>query len=174
MDPVTPRLVAGAGNDPALHPAHRHRLAAQTRIGRLLDRGKKGVGIEVDEHGRTEGWRDGGMEGWRDGGMEGWRDGGMEGWRDGGMEGWRDGGMEGWRDGGMEGWRDGGMEGWRDGGMEGWEGWRDGPSGDCGKGRQDTAQMNIFQGPWPFVERNRTARTGDIPSDFCWILCGSM
>ena len=41
-------LVGGRGDDAALLAADGHRLAAQPRIGRLLDRGEKGIGIKMD------------------------------------------------------------------------------------------------------------------------------
>ena len=50
-DAVPAGLVGGRGHHPARRTAHGHGLPPQARVGRLLDRGEKGVGIEVEDHG---------------------------------------------------------------------------------------------------------------------------
>ena len=53
VDAEPPGLVAGAGNDAALLTPNGHRLAAQLRVGRLLDGGEEGIRVEMndDAHG---------------------------------------------------------------------------------------------------------------------------
>ena len=47
VNPEPPRLVTGRRNNPALHSADRHRLAAQTRLGRHLATDKKCIRIQM-------------------------------------------------------------------------------------------------------------------------------
>ena len=49
-DPMPPRLIRSRRHDPPRRAADRDRLSPQPRIRRLLDRGKKRVGIEVENH----------------------------------------------------------------------------------------------------------------------------
>ncbi len=49
-DPIPPRLVGRRGHHPARRAPDRDRLLPQPRVRRLLDRGKKRIGIEMENH----------------------------------------------------------------------------------------------------------------------------
>lgn len=50
VDPETPGLVRGGGDDPARsQPAHHDRFAAQTRLRRLLGRGVEGIHVQMQD-----------------------------------------------------------------------------------------------------------------------------
>ena len=64
VDAELARLIRGRGNDAALFAAHGNGFAAQPRVRRLLDRGEKGVGIQVHNRAR-EGKRLHGLQRYR-------------------------------------------------------------------------------------------------------------
>ena len=53
MHAEDPRLIGGRGHHPAQAAADDHRFAAQFRVVHLLHSGKKGVHIQVQNHGES-------------------------------------------------------------------------------------------------------------------------
>ena len=67
---------------------------------------KKGGYMDIREHIKAEGIR----EGWQKGQQEGWQKGQQEGWQKGQQEGWQKGQQEGWQKGRVEGRQEGQQE----------------------------------------------------------------